>query len=374
MCRVPVYARRRLLAYRPKVLSAPADRSLARVCIRRDSQPDMSTRVPWQRITGLALVVGMLAAASPALAASCRGASHEASLTNGSVSPDSGTAGSSFRFKVTYSDNASCVPARVSVRVNGVGSYDMAAHGSSAVSYQRDVVLPAGSFRYWFEAESGSGPGYQLVTLSDVSPSRLTVSNPAPKPTPKATPPPTPKPTPPPTPRPAVATPKPAPATPQPLPATPAPVAVASLEPSPSATTSAEASPESTSSADSTRSPGAAGPGGAAGGGRTSGLGVITPLAEPTSALPWLVAWAVATGGGLAAFVFLVRRGSAVESSVALATGGGVGSGPSAPESGPPPRRRKQTGDETQLPRWLRPSVQAARYARPGQGDNFRDD
>lgn len=326
----------------------------------------MSSRMPWRQLSALILVLGILAAASPVLAASCRGASHEASLTNGSVSPDSGPAGTSFRFKVTYSDNASCVPARVTVKVGGVGSYDMAAHGSSAVSYQRDVVLPVGAHTYSFEAESGSGPGYQLLTLTIVSPPQLTVTNPVPKatprPTPAPTPPPTPKPPPPATPPPpppsapvvvAVATA--APATPIPS-ATPQPSPIPSTEPSPAASSAT------------------AGRGAAIGGARSGSLGLIPPaFAEPASALPWLAAWAVATAGGLAAFVLLVRRGSWGQ--IPTAPTGGAPP-PVSPDGAPPPARRRkvQTGDESQLPRWLRPSVQAARYARPGQDGGLADD
>ena len=117
-----------------------------------------------------ALVLAMTVVVSPVAAASCKGASHQASLTNGAVSPGSGDTTTLFKFKVRYSDNASCVPASVTVTVSGMGDLAMEPVGGSATSYQRETKLPSGSFTYSFTATSVSSPTWPPVKLIAASP------------------------------------------------------------------------------------------------------------------------------------------------------------------------------------------------------------
>lgn len=149
-------------------------------------------------------------------AAACGGASHEASLSGGSVSPASGTPATSFTFVVLYSSNAGCAPSSITVTIPGVGTVGLGAEEAGpggGTWYRVAKQLPAGSWSYRFDAVSGSGPGLRSLTLTDVSPGSIYVQAPTPPPTPAATPsptrrPPTPAPTPAPTPVP-VATPAP---------------------------------------------------------------------------------------------------------------------------------------------------------------------
>jgi hypothetical protein len=47
------------------------------------------------------------------------------SLSNGTVSPGSGTTATSFRFSVRYTDNADCAPTQITVTVMGVGTFSL---------------------------------------------------------------------------------------------------------------------------------------------------------------------------------------------------------------------------------------------------------
>ncbi|HZM73228.1 MAG TPA: hypothetical protein VFC71_07600, partial [Candidatus Polarisedimenticolia bacterium] len=130
-----------------------------------------------------------------ASAASCSGASHKLALTSGAASPGSGTTATSFRFSVTYADNAGCAPTSIVVTVVGSGTFPLTfASGdlTSGAVFARAMTLPAGSHGYSFEAVSGSGAGEQTFKLSAVTPSAVTVTSPTPKPTPVITPPPPP--------------------------------------------------------------------------------------------------------------------------------------------------------------------------------------
>ena len=317
----------------------------------------MSTSVRFARgLSALALLLAMTAGSTPAFAASCFGASHKASLTNEGVTPSSGDTSTLFKFKVRYSDNASCVPASVTLGIPGVGNFAMVAQGGSGTSYQRETKLPAGTFSYTYSAVTGTGKGYEEITLASTT--SVKVSPPPPPPAPAATPKPTPVPTVKPKPPAPVAV---VPATPL---ATPVPVAVAVTSPSvaePSAPAAAPASPRASStprprnqvSAGSSQPPAA-----------STTLG----RSSDSIALPWLLAWLVATAGGLA--LFMAMGGG----SMPLAAAAARDSDDDHPDPGPPasggppaPRRRTQTADESQIPRWLRPSVQAARYRTPGR-------
>jgi hypothetical protein len=316
----------------------------------------MSTTVRFARgLSALALLLAMTAGSTPAFAASCFGASHKATLTSEGVTPNSGDTSTLFKFKVRYSDNAGCLPASVTLGIPGVGNFAMAAQGGSGTSYQRETKLPAGTFAYTYTAITGTGKGYEEVSLSSTT--SVTVSPPPPPPAPAATPKPTPAP--------AVATPAPVavvPATPQPTPVPPAAVAVTSPSAAEaSAPAPAPASPRASST------PRAAARG-AAGSPRPPADSPTLGASPDTLPLPWLVAWLVATAGGLA--LFMAMGGGALP----LATAGARQSDDDRPDPEPPatggppsPRRRTQTADESQIPRWLRPSVQAARYRTPGR-------
>jgi len=324
----------------------------------------MSTPVRVARgLSALALLLAFMAGPTPAMAASCFGASHDASLTSGGVSPNSGDTSTVFKFKVRYSDNASCVPASVTLSLPGVGSFAMSAQGGSATSYQRETRLPAGDFAYTFTAITGTGRGYEVVSLSSTA--SVKVSPPPPPPAPAATPKPTPKPTPVPTPVPTASPPAPVAVVPATPPATPvAPAAVAVASPStaePSAPARAPASPRASSTPRERA-------GASTGNSQPPGASATLGSPPDSLSLPWLFAWLVATAGGLALFLAMGRG------TVPLAAGATRQSDDDHPDAGPPasggppaPRRRMQTADESQIPRWLRPSVQAARHNIPGR-------
>ncbi len=88
----------------------------------------------------------------------------------------------------------------------------------------------------------------------------------------------------------------------------------------------------------------------------------------PGGTFPWLLAWVAATAGGLVMFFGLSRRTLDTEPVVILPTDeGSTSTTTPAGEGRQPDRARRLTGDEAHLPRWLRPSVQAARYNTPGR-------
>jgi len=99
---------------------------------------------------------------------------------------------------------------------------------------------------------------------------------------------------------------------------------------------------------------------------RGGGSSFAIPVDEPS--LPWLLAWLAATAGGLTLFILLGRNPN-LEFATDDASPSGATETPLPTQGdGPTARRaRRQLGDETQLPRWLRPSVQAARYSIPGR-------
>lgn len=150
-------------------------------------------------ILAVTLILATLAAdPDRAAAASCAGNSHTLSLSNGQVTPGSGTTATKFEFSVTYTDNDSCVPDRIVVVVIGLRAFDLSYVSGglqSGATFARTVTLPAGRWAYRFEASSGSGAGRRLVKLTKVDPPRVNVQAPKPDPTPKPVVTPTPHPT-----------------------------------------------------------------------------------------------------------------------------------------------------------------------------------
>ena len=142
----------------------------------------------------LAVAAAMLAAGSPAMAASCNGNGHEIVLSNGRATPGTGMTSTAVRFSVHYADSAGCAPSQVVVVVPGVGTFALSGSGSdytTGATFSRAMSLPAGSHAYSFKATSGSGNGGEKTSaLSSVSPSRVSIAAPTPRPT--ATPPPPP--------------------------------------------------------------------------------------------------------------------------------------------------------------------------------------
>jgi hypothetical protein len=355
-----------------------------------------------------------------ARAASCSGASHEVTLSSGTVSPGSGTTATTFTFSVVYKSNAGCSPTRIVAVIGGVTDLVLtrtAGSVATGATYRGARTLPLGQRRYGFSATAGSGKGEQTVTLTTVAPAIITVTAP-PTPTPKPTPTPTPKPTPTPTPTPTAtprptptptATPRPTPtptATPRPTPTatpratptptptprtTPAPTATpkpgassspgstvapkpdssASAPPSasptpagsdPSAAPSARGSPDASPEASEPVTAGGAGIGGAGGSDGRAGGGTIRELDPGGAAPPYLlVALLASTVGGTALlgwFVFAARRRRDPDD-----PSPGVASMP-----GPDPYGLALAGaaagalaGEAAIPRWRRQSLREAR-------------
>jgi hypothetical protein len=307
----------------------------------------------------------MLAAAPAALGApSCNSPQHAITLSQGKVSPGSGTTDTLFTFSVTFADSAGyCPPISVRVTVAGVGTFAMSGSGntySTGVAFTRGLRLPVGTHAYSFAATSGSGAGFKKATFTAVKPAAVVVSE-APTPTPKPTPTPTPAPTPKPTPRPT-ATPAPK-ATPT---ATGTPIPVAS----PTKTPRPRHSPSPTPAGASSASPTASTAGGVGGGGPGAssappdGAGVAKLDGGGSSLM--IAAWLITTVGGLGLFMILAPRrrtplAHVVAGAVPMAT---AVAQPPTPRAEPKPRVSKEASsdDEANMPRWLRPSVQAARH------------
>jgi len=316
-------------------------------------------RSPGLGLIALALVAASLLISAPVRAASCSGASHKVTLSSGSVTPGSGTTATLFTFSVVYTSNAGCAPASVQVTVDRVGTVTMTPAGTNyaaGVTFRRTMTLPAGTRPYSFRAVSGSGAGSETVVLTSVSPAVVTVVSPTPAPTPVPPPPPPPPP----------------PTAPPPPPATPTPSLAASSSPS--------AAPSGTQSggiAVIPSPPAAAGPGGSRPGSHPS-----TEAPRAAAILPALPGqnaglgvWLVATLGGLGLFLILNRPTRQLESSASPA---GAAGQPRPLDRAPPestPRApTRQARGEAQMARWLRPSVQAARYAQPGRDRPYADD
>ena len=305
----------------------------------------------------------MLATAPLALGSSCSGVSHAISLSQGSASPASGTTATLFTFSVQYADTAGCHPSKVVVTIAGAGTFSMSKSAGTnyftGVTYTRGLRLPVGTHAYSFAASSGTGAGIKNATFTSVKPGSVVVGETA-SPTPKPTPAPTPRPTPAPTPRP---TPN---ASPTPI-ATPASSPASS--PSPTRRPKPHHSPSPTPAAPAGSASGGPSQGGLAGGG-TQSPGAGGGLTKGDGGGPSLLvaAWLTTTLGGLVLFLFLAPKRQDPLTPLAA-----EGMGPAAPfpaarapetsDSAPPPRVSKSPDldDEANMPRWLRPSVQAAR-------------
>lgn len=370
-----------------------------------------------QRLSiGLAgVLVALLATAPAAMAASCNGASHQLSLSDGSASPGAGTTSTVVTFSVRYTDNAGCAPSSITVAIPGVGTIVMSAIQTSyanGVIFSRSLNLPPGTHTYSFSATSGSGRGEQSVKLTSVAPSSVIIRAPVPPPTPVPTatpaptaPPPTPAPTakptaapaptPPPTPPTAVLPPSPAPVPPTASPPTASPP----TSPPPEGNVSPPAGPATSEPASASPSASAVGGVVVPGPARppTQGGGVIGSPTDPAGgSLAMLLA--VTAGIGMLIWLGLRRRRGSDEVVVASASSAGMTAGtiaasaaigdedyhvtplPSMRELIPPVDPGILDGDverdgprpgEAAVPRWLRPSVREARFA--GDRDRRRD-
>lgn len=333
----------------------------------------LARRIP-AVLVGTALTLAALAAPAPSLAANCNTPSHQASLSRGGATPGTGTPSTMFAFTVDYTDNAGCVPS-VSLIVNGLGTFAMKAAstgGGGRVTYRISRSLPTGSWTYRFEASSGSGGGFVSVALTAVTPGRIGVADsppPTSRPTPKPKPPPTPKPTAPPTSAPPPkSTPKPA--------ASAAPGATPPVAPTPSTSPAPMRSPRP--AATPRASAGALIGGGGAGGGQGhdgdgpfGGLAGFLALGSTVVHLaegPYLpiTSWVASCLLGLLMYAIVIRRRRETDDgglrfAVALplhALPAGPG-GDVEIDDGP-------IDAEATIPRWRRPSVQAARQSRLG--------
>ncbi|HEX7171495.1 MAG TPA: hypothetical protein VF365_02685 [Candidatus Limnocylindria bacterium] len=358
----------------------------------------------------VATCVVLLPTATPVHAASCKGASHDMTLTRGLASPSAGSSATPIRFSAVYTDNNDCPPISITVTISGVGTFPLAEVGpdpSGGITYARTMPLPIGFRTYYFSATSGEGAGEITVQLTSVSPTSLTITAPPPPPTPAPTPkppaptpPPPPPPTPVPTPKPPAATPPPAPAS-TPVPATPAPSATEPGSEAPSASPSAEPSGAS----------GPSGPSASPEPSATDGAPVVVPGGGPRDpdsaggsggpggpAPDWLLPWVLlgTVSGGL--FFVLARRRRHPEEAPTTITATAAAAAPTAVSAeGPvpavtplPPMRElippvdpdllrdadddpRPRADEADIPRWLRPSVRQARFqgSRYTRNDNW---
>ena len=308
----------------------------------------------------LAIIATLLvASATRGASGACSAQAHDPVLSAGTASPATGTTSTVFTFAVTYLDTKGCAPLWVRVAIPGVGTFPMNGAGTTydtGVTFTQGLTLPAGGLAFSFEASSGIGSGQKTTTLTSVSPPSITVIAPTPVPTPQ--PPPPPPPTPLPTPQP----------TPVPTP-TETPTATPSESGSPGSTVagpSGAAGTPSESGASQDEAPGASG-GPAASSGRLGGPDGIGPF------VLLLGAWATATLAGLALFLFLApRRRAPLRPTVAEAGPAELATDSPRPAAAADVRSDLVPSDEAQLPRWLRPSVQAARHDQRGSRSGTR--
>lgn len=331
---------------------------------------------------GLVLALSLaclLPAAGPAqgVAIACPVPGAKVSLSNGSASPGSGTTATLITFSVTYTDSKNCAPTSVQVTISGVGKKKLTTGSSTydtGATFSVRLKLPAGTHTYSFSATSASGTQLQL---SNVSPRRVVISAPtaAPTPTPQPTPPPTPQPTPRPTPTPT--------ATPTPTPtATPHAASSGSSGSSGSGSASPRSSGASTAGPTpperprpavwSTSSPSASVTGAAAGPTNTSGSLLAGWSLHAPFALQLASLWALMTLFGFILFLLLTKRSEREQATETGAEPSGADTAKPRPAQVSPQvahgsgdrattAARTPPDEEKRLPRWLRPSVQAAR-------------
>jgi hypothetical protein len=285
----------------------------------------------------LAAAWALVGQVQPAAAFNCSQAKHVLTLTSGTASPGSGVVSTVFRFSVRYTDNAGCAPTLAHLAMPGLGTFPLAASGSNwktGETLALTISLPAGKWNYAFTAASGSGSGYRFVTFTAVRPKVVTVA---------ATPPPTPRPTPQPTPQP----PKPKPTAKAAKPAAPkpaAPVASAKASPLPSS---------SDGSAGQSLSPVAVVGGFPTSSSVPAGAGLIgdpRPGQSGSPFVPVALVSLLALGGSSGLFVAALRRRRRAPVTVVVEA-----SSPLALAAGDNPYT------EEHIPRWRRPSLQAAR-------------
>jgi hypothetical protein len=270
--------------------------------------------------TALLLAVGVpLVQAPGAWAASCTG-THQITLDRPSITPAGGSTATAFTFALRYRDNANCRPRAVNLRMPGVGTFPMV-KGTGlrfrfGVPYSVTLNLPAGRWAYWFAAASGTGAGDKVVTLKIAKPV-VVVAEPAP-------------PAPPPVP--AEGPPAPPPAPGEPLPPAPSDLAPAE-SPAPGATIAPS---------DGRIPPGRG----------DSGFDFRIPslFGGPVGGVvgPWMAL----TGVGIAIFWLLLRRRPDAP------LGAGAAAVPASVT-----RNLGLAREDAAIPRWLRPSLQAARAA-----------
>jgi hypothetical protein len=356
-----------LLVHVPQIAS--------RVRCRRIHSVSQEALAIVRRLALLSATIATLLATTATLGASpaaCSNQKHDLLLSAGKATPGTGTTATTFTFSVKYADTESCKPNWVRVIVSNAGNFLMSGSGTTyetGVTFTYSLLLSAGTHTYTFAAESGTDAGRKTFLLTTVSPTSVIVTVPStppptPEPTPKPTPVPTPRPTTAPTPK-ATATGSPA-ATPVATPIagssgdgpTPTPAPVGIVVPPGSAAPSPDEGQGSAASSSPGVDPAALG--------TSDGMGSLVTL---------IGGWATATLGGLALFLFLAPRRRR-EPEPALAEAGGAMESsaqtmpPGIPQA-PPPRSELVSPEEANIPRWLRPSVQAAR--REGQRGSRSD-
>ena len=148
---------------------------------------------------GLTLLATLPFLAAPVAAITCN---DNGSLTNASVTPDSGTTATTFHFAVTYQDNAGEAPQYAVARFQG-GPDITALTGSgnltTGAEYTGSSTLPEGAWQHppAGPAHGVASNGYcQLTGVGHRGRGADAHSHAAPTPTPVPTPKPTPKPTP----------------------------------------------------------------------------------------------------------------------------------------------------------------------------------
>jgi hypothetical protein len=351
-------------------IDQPLRRSYGATGLIHRIKPGEGTAIVRRLVIALAITASMLAAAPAALGANdpcSRQQTHAITLSQGKATPGSGTTATLFTFSVKYADSAGCVPSSVTVTVAGVGTFVMTGSPGNyfaGVIFTRGVRLPVvGTHAYSFKATSGTQNtnGVKSSILTAVVPATVVVSA-TPTPTPQPTPTPTAKPTPKPTPRPT--------ATPSPG-ATPAATGTPSPIASPSGTPRPRHHASPTPAAAATPTPKASTAGVVGGPGASSappGGGGLPKLDGGGSSL-MIAAWVTTTVGGLALFMFLAPRRRTLltrNAAAAMPMAPSVAAPPAslAPPVTPEPRvsKERSSDDEANMPRWLRPSVQAARH------------
>ena len=233
----------------------------------------MGTRTRSSLVGALAmtgwLVVGAFALAAPVEARTCG----QISIDSGTVSPPGGTTATTFTFSVTVSDQSGTTPSAVTVRVLGAFTR-MTTVDTDVLAgqvYRVSKELPAGSWSYWFRAQSARGISCELT---QVAPATITITAPTSSPEPTSTPS--------------------APAS------SAAPSAILSATSTAAPTPEATAAPTQTPSADG----GGATKDGDGSGGRPQDVQLDGVGGFATN--PFTI-WLATTGGGLALFLFLIR-------------------------------------------------------------------